>query len=119
MPEYTPAAPVVLATVLRKSRRVSSDSDDICHLLLCSELPVRLGNPGLRRISGMDEHAVAEKERVSCRNGIPPVLTAVTGKRLEAEGIRRQQTVRAGVPVRGRSQVMWVLEDRDTDILAR
>src|SRR5712692_7157659 len=67
----------------------------------------------------MDEHAVAEDQRASCRNGIPAVLTAVTGKRLEAEGIRRQQTVRAGVPVRGRPQVMRVVKDRETDLLAR
>src|SRR5712692_3692778 len=106
MPEYTPTAPVVLATVLRKSRRVSSDSDDICHLLPCSELPVRLGDPGLRRSSVMDEHAVAEDERSSCRNGMPPVLTAVTGKLFEAKRICRQQTVGAGVPVRGRPQVV-------------
>src|ERR1700730_12603995 len=87
-------------------------------LFLGSELRVRLGDPGLRRIAVMDEHAVAEDERAARWNVIAPVPTAVTGKRLEAERIRRQQTVRAGVPVRGCPQIMRVVKDRETDILA-
>src|SRR5580692_9320189 len=101
-----------------KSRRVSSDSDDICHLLFRSELPVRLGDTGLKRVPVMDEHTVAEDERASCRNEMPPILTAVTGELFEAERVRRQKTVCAGVPVRGSPQVMRVVKDRDTDVLA-
>ena len=48
-------------------------------LFLGSELRVRLGDPGLRRIAVMDQHAVAEDERAARWNVIAPVPRAVTG----------------------------------------
>src|SRR5256885_16011595 len=77
-----PAPAVVLAAVLRKSRRVTSDSDGMCHLgkkepqggffslSLRGELPVRLGHSRLWRASVMDEHAVAQDQGASCWNRI-------------------------------------------------
>src|SRR5713101_9860786 len=80
MPLKALALAVVLAAVLRKSRRVTSDSDGIGHSFLCRELPVCLGDLGLQRVSMMDKHAVAENERFTGRNHRPPVLTPVAGK---------------------------------------
>src|SRR5260221_8639176 len=65
----------------------------------------------------MDEQAVAEDERAAGRNVMASVLATVTGKRLEAKGIRRQQAVRPSVPVRRSSQVIGMIKDRETDIL--
>src|SRR6476661_4651607 len=105
MPLNAPAPAVDLAAVLRKSRRVTSESDGIDHLLLRRELPVGLRDPGFGRVAVMDDHTVAENERVAGRNRQPPVLMPVAGKLLDAERIRRQQAVGAGVPVGGRTQV--------------
>src|SRR5206468_12873056 len=98
MPLSAPA-PVVLAAVLRKSRRVTSDSDGIGHLLLRREPPVRFGDLRLRRISMMDQDAVAEHEHFSRGNRISAVLAPIARELSDAERIRRQKPVRARVPV--------------------
>src|SRR2546426_11050662 len=47
------------------------------------------------------------------------VLTPVAGKLFDAERVRREQTVRASVPVCRSAQVARVIEDGDADILIR
>src|SRR5712664_2435810 len=65
----------------------------------------------------MNEHAVAEGQRLTGGNLVLPALLAVAGKLFDAERIRREQTVRAGVPIRGSAQVVRVVEDGDADLL--
>src|ERR1700751_5582803 len=114
-PLNAPPAPGGFAAVLRKSRRVTSDSDDIDHLLLCDEPLVGLGDAGLNRVSVMDEHAVTKDRRAARRNVVRPASTAVTGKRFDPEWIRGQETVGACVPVGRSAEVERVIEDRDSD----
>src|SRR5206468_6258045 len=52
-------------------------------------------------------------------NHIFPVLTAVAGKQSDTERIRREETVRADVPVRGSPQIVRVVEDGNAELLIR
>src|SRR5438093_4390640 len=106
------------AVVFRKFRRVTLLRGGTAGLWLRGELPVRVGDVRLQRSAAMDEYAITQHERTSCRNRISPVLTPVAGELFEAERIRSQQAVRARVPVRRSSFVLRMIEHRDADVFA-
>src|SRR5262245_27286223 len=110
-PPKAPAVAVVVAAVLRKSRRVTRLRDGIGRSLLGGEPAICPGDVRLQRVAVMDQHTVAQQELAASGNRVAPVATAIAGELFDAERIGGEQPVGARVPVGGRPRVLRVIED--------
>src|SRR5262245_49760057 len=77
----------------------------------------RLGDLALLLVALVENHAIAERERVALLHRVGALLLA--GREIvQAPGIGRKQAVRPHVPVRRIAEAGWVIEDGDAERLA-